>query len=274
MRGATIQRAWTNIRRWLVGRRRTAIVLGLLVILLALHPFLLRLAALPLTASGVSACGSSSASEFFCIHGGELGVDGSDAFDRAANWHGQSAGRKILLLLPRTSRIVEIGAVRSFEETCRSELAKRGIPPADIESIDAHAYSSWDEARGLSAWLKQHPEATVRLECSLFASGRLRYTFDKVLGRDDGQRVRFELSVNPACREDSWWRTRTGVKDFMYAWLQLLYAWCQGRENGDSPHLPERPGGCCAQMGTVPVFPPDAATFQREIRASIGEAPP
>ena len=25
-------------------------------------------------------------------------------------------------------------------------------------------------------------------------------------------------------------------------------------EKGDSPHLPERPGGCCAQMGTVPFF--------------------
>jgi glucosamine--fructose-6-phosphate aminotransferase (isomerizing) len=28
-----------------------------------------------------------------------------------------------------------------------------------------------------------------------------------------------------------------------------------GREKGDSPHLPERPGGCFAQMGTVPFFP-------------------
>jgi len=26
-------------------------------------------------------------------------------------------------------------------------------------------------------------------------------------------------------------------------------------EKGDSPHLPERPEGCCAQMGTVPFFP-------------------
>jgi nickel-dependent lactate racemase len=25
-----------------------------------------------------------------------------------------------------------------------------------------------------------------------------------------------------------------------------------GQRKGDSPHLPERPGGCCAQMGTVP----------------------
>jgi two-component system, sensor histidine kinase and response regulator len=30
---------------------------------------------------------------------------------------------------------------------------------------------------------------------------------------------------------------------------------------GDSPHLPERPEGCCAQMGTVPLFP---ATVARE----------
>jgi guanylate kinase len=28
-----------------------------------------------------------------------------------------------------------------------------------------------------------------------------------------------------------------------------------GREKGDSPHLPERPEGCLAQMGTVPFFP-------------------
>jgi len=28
-----------------------------------------------------------------------------------------------------------------------------------------------------------------------------------------------------------------------------------GGGKGDSPHLPERPSGCCAQMGTVPFFP-------------------
>jgi len=31
------------------------------------------------------------------------------------------------------------------------------------------------------------------------------------------------------------------------------------RIKGDSPHLPERPGGCCAQMGTVPFYSPLAA---------------
>ncbi len=31
-----------------------------------------------------------------------------------------------------------------------------------------------------------------------------------------------------------------------------------GQRNGDSPHLPERPEGCCTQMGTVPISPRDA----------------
>ncbi len=31
-------------------------------------------------------------------------------------------------------------------------------------------------------------------------------------------------------------------------------------EKGDSPHLPERPGGCFAQMGTVPFFPTGSAS--------------
>jgi hypothetical protein len=38
-------------------------------------------------------------------------------------------------------------------------------------------------------------------------------------------------------------------------WLLLMTAgWLGGK--GDSPHLPERPEGCCAQMGTVPFSAP------------------
>jgi ATP-dependent helicase/DNAse subunit B len=36
-------------------------------------------------------------------------------------------------------------------------------------------------------------------------------------------------------------------------------------EKGDSPHLPERPGGCFAQMGTVPFFPREDL-FQKPLR--------
>jgi predicted Zn-dependent protease with MMP-like domain len=44
-------------------------------------------------------------------------------------------------------------------------------------------------------------------------------------------------------------------------------------EKGDSPHLPERPEGCCAQMGTVPFFPRrghvSTDRLRREIRITI-----
>jgi len=39
--------------------------------------------------------------------------------------------------------------------------------------------------------------------------------------------------------------------------VRRVYARKAGSENGDSPHLPERPEGCFAQMGTVPVFAPE-----------------
>jgi len=38
------------------------------------------------------------------------------------------------------------------------------------------------------------------------------------------------------------------------------------REKGDSPHLPERPEGCFAQMGTVPFFPPIDGKVREAVR--------
>ena len=43
--------------------------------------------------------------------------------------------------------------------------------------------------------------------------------------------------------------------------LLTRYRAALGPEKGDSPHLPERPEGCFAQMGTVPFFRPGAALW-------------
>ncbi len=229
--------------------RRTLIVLAVLVLLGLGHAPVLRLLAWPLEASG-----SSAACDYYCIHGGELGADGFEPFAAAAAWHGKPAGRKILLLLPRATRIVEIGAVRSFEEACQSELDKRGIPAADIRPIRADARDVQDEAHALSDWLKEHPDATVRLACSPFSSGQLRYVFGKVLAPADAERVRLAILPDPGCPPKTWWRSRKGVREFMFAWLALIYSRAEAAD--------ARPA------------PVGAATFQQEIRARIGEAPP
>jgi nicotinate-nucleotide pyrophosphorylase (carboxylating) len=50
-----------------------------------------------------------------------------------------------------------------------------------------------------------------------------------------------------------------------------------GAKKGDGPHLPERPFGCCAQMGTVPFFPlfspADAVRRAREFVTQHGGDP-
>jgi hypothetical protein len=229
--------------------RRTLIGLAVLLILALLHGVILRMLAWPLQAGD-----SSAGCDCFCIHGGELGADGFEPFDLAAEWQAEAAGRKILLLLPQTSRIVEVGAVPSFEQMCRRQLTKRGVPAADVWSIRAEARDAWEEAHALGGWLKAHPASTVRITCSPFGSGLLRYVFNKVLDPAEAARVRLAVLADPNCRIESWWRSREGVKGFMYSWLELIYTWAKGEE------------ACPATEG--------AAAFQQELRGRIGEAAP
>ena len=51
--------------------------------------------------------------------------------------------------------------------------------------------------------------------------------------------------------------TPTGQPQTSYhpSTIQLVSGIEEIKEKGDSPHLPERPGGCFAQMGAVPFFP-------------------
>jgi hypothetical protein len=248
-----MHRARPNIRRWFVFKRpltrRTTFLLAVLLILALLHAAILRMLAWPLEAAP-----SSTSAAYYCLRGDELDVDGFEPFDHAAAWHAEAPGRKILLLPPPDSRIVEIGAVRSFEQTCRNELDKRRIPPSDVVSTRTETRDVWGEARAVADWSKKHPGATVVLACSPLSSGRLRYVLNKVLGPADAARVRLAWLPEPGTSIDSWWRSRRGVKTFMYAWLEMIYAWAEGDDS--------RP------------VPAGAAAFQQAIRARIGEAPP
>lgn len=224
------------------------IVLAALVVVGLGHSLILCMLAWPLVAGS-----SSLSADYYAIQGGELGSDGFQTFDVVADWQGRGANRKIVLLAPRTSRIVEIGALRSFEEMCQGELSKRGLPPADVWPTHADAGDVWGAAHALHDWLHSHPESTVSIPCSPFGSGRQRYVLNKVLGPMDAERVRLTILPNPGCRVESWWRSRQGVKEFMFSWLELMYAWTEGDRS--PPDLP------------------NAAKFQEEVRAKIGEVP-
>jgi adenosylmethionine-8-amino-7-oxononanoate aminotransferase len=54
------------------------------------------------------------------------------------------------------------------------------------------------------------------------------------------------------------------VRGIGLLWTVVLGAGRSVRKKGDSPHLPERPEGCLAQMGTVPFFPLGVGNFVQE----------
>jgi hypothetical protein len=81
----------------------------------------------------------------------------------------------------------------------------------------------------------------------------LRYVLHKVLAPADARRVHLAILADPGFSLGSWWRSRPGVKAFMYAWLELAYAW--------------------AVPGNSRRHPASAQDFQDQVTARIGEAP-
>jgi hypothetical protein len=98
------------------------------------------------------------------------------------------------------------------------------------------------------------------------AVGRVRREHGDWLGRQLDYLV---LSVLPDMRFVPWGDivagANGGVTHEMAAKIDML-TWalrgdCPGGKKGDSPHLPERPEGCFAQMGTVPFLPASSGAF-------------
>jgi hypothetical protein len=222
--------------------------LGIAVVLGFAHGPILRGLALPLVAD--EPAGDAS---FVCLGGTEYGVDGEGAFDWAAAWCGAAATRRVLLLEPQPSRPVEIHVIPSFAEIARRELAKRGLSPAAVASIPGETRDDWDEAYLLAVWLRNHPAARVVLFRSRFDSGKMRYMLHTVLGHL-ANRVQILAPIGRDGGESRWWRSRDGVKAFMFGWLDLAYTWGQG-ENRFVPRLVS------------------TAEYQSMLQKTFGEAP-
>ena len=150
---------------------------------------------------------------------------------------------------------MEIGVLPSFETLSRRELGRRGVPAAAITVVDGQATDEWEEARLLGVWLQARPEATVAIVCSQFDSGHFRYILDSVLARRDA--ARSDIIALRADDHDTtdWWCSRSGVKDFMFSWLEMAYARCQG----ETHMLPRRQS---------------AGDYQAELRKSLARQKP
>ncbi|MGA2066060.1 MAG: hypothetical protein ABSG86_13890 [Thermoguttaceae bacterium] len=208
-------------------RRALGLKLGAAIIVLAAivagHALVLRMLARPLVSEQ-----PPGAAAVLCLQGDEDGVEGDRTLDEAARWCREAPGRQVLLLEPWPRRVVELGIVPSFEQMVRRELTGRNISNAAIVTLRGKALDDWERARLLRAWLEQNPAAEVVMACGRFHSGRIRYVFDAVLGRPLATRVRIRPVADPDYDPAYWWRSRQGVKDVMFGWLGLAYAWGEG----------------------------------------------
>jgi hypothetical protein len=232
-----------------LSRRRWAAI-AIVLVVLVLHTPILRALAWPLIVHE-----PSQNARFLCLRGGEHCVDGDDAFPRAADWYHADPARRILVLDSPPSRLVEAGILPSLERRCRTELGRQGVPDEAIQRVPGTSCDDWDNALLLGDWLREHPGERISLLCSRFGGARLRCILDKTVERSAAARIRISAPPIPQGYEVNWWRSRWGIKDFMYAWLSLIYAWCEGEQR--VPH----------QSWSI-------SDYRAILRKTFGEAPP
>ena len=143
-----------------------------------------------------------------------------------------------------------------------ARLIRRDLP--DKLAVEVQLEVSRPDARGTTLVPAQHlhrPENEWTTEVAIDSTWAEDF-YTIVHGGEGPRQVRLTFVVNPMMR----WIWLGG-------WIAGIGALCglplerrragepsvipatHRREKGDSPHLPERPEGCFAQMGTVPFFP-------------------
>jgi hypothetical protein len=228
---------------------RLAILLGVISLVWLVHGPLLRGLARPLVADR-----PQGECDGICLRGTDFGADGDRCYEEAAARWQQLPSRAILLIEPWPYRVSEMGAAPSFEALSRRQLDVRGVEAGAVRLIPGKARDVWDQARSLGAWLEDHPSCRVEFLCDRFYSRQVRYALDHVLAAEDADRVDVVPLSDRLVDEDNWWRSRKGVKDFMFAWLALAYTVRQGEHRAPPTRW-------------------SVAEYEEMLQAKLGEAP-
>jgi len=137
--------------------------------------------------------------------------------------------RSILLVRGRKERCTELGLKPSDWDFAERQMTRFGVPSTVLTPIGSLVRDRWQMADCLSRWLAAHPDARVAILEERFVSRRLRRILDNTLDTDQAQRVKVVAVPNLAYDEDSWWRSRTGMKHFLRFTLHLCYERVNGR---------------------------------------------
>jgi hypothetical protein len=155
-------------------------------------------------------------------------LDGDRRYDRAVEL---IAGRQVdgvVLVESSPKRLQRLGLVPMPLAVDRSELAKRGVPAAQIEIVPGQARTAWDWARQLGGWLERNPDATVLVLCDRFNSRHDRLIFRQALPPEQFARIRIAALPNREHDETNWWHNKDGALAFGHHLLGLTHVWIVG----------------------------------------------
>ena len=151
------------------------------------------------------------------------------AYAFAHKFANQDPDNKLLLFHDYVRRAESIGAAPSFLDVSKHLLIERGIPPEQIEVIgQGHAITVTEKFQVAAEWLKQHPDERLLVATQLLRSGKLVDVANATLSKSERARVRVLGFRRPRIEYENWWRSRTGIKEVLRHYLQMIHYWLVG----------------------------------------------
>jgi uncharacterized SAM-binding protein YcdF (DUF218 family) len=120
--------------------------------------------------------------------------------------------------------IAEVECIHGREaahETGRHVLKHVGVPDERIRILSPPITNTFGEAENLTAFLDQHPQATVTLVTSNYHTRRARWAMRKTMGVHF-DRVYFVSAPTEGFDAANWWKSETGVATYTSEYCKLL----------------------------------------------------
>ncbi len=110
----------------------------------------------------------------------------------------------------------------SIAELMQHDLADRGVGADAVVRLPNRARNTLEEAGAVSALLSSHGWKKIIVVTSNYHTRRARFIYEHMLA--PGTELRMVAAPDPAYDPNSWWRTREGLKTFLYESLGYIVA--------------------------------------------------
>lgn len=160
----------------------------------------------------------------------EFTIDGEGALDEAAVLCGEDPTRGVITVGVAPMPVVRAGVLPRQDILIARELEKRGVASDKVAVLSGEARDVWEEVQRLGEWLNGHRNSRVLLLCDRFGSAQMRCIIERTLPPEAAARVGIRGLPRQGVDETNWWKTRSGVKFFLFAALDRSFQWIQGKD--------------------------------------------